>query len=143
MKIEKGMYVKTDEGKIGTIISFYCRNEITNSWRITVEFQNGEKEEMCSDLNKYEPTSNIIDLIEVGDIVELEYYVAKYRGRISRLFEIEITQDYIFFENSHCDFTYALAKCERRFVQSKGYNVKIKSILTKEQIEQHSFKVGE
>lgn len=125
MNIEKGMYVRTEYGKIGTIISFYCRNEMADIWRITVEFQDGEKEEICSHLNKHEPTFNLIDLIEVGDMVNNRF--------VKKIIDVNEYNYEIYLDcedggNNEC---------------SCFQNKDIKTILTHEQIEQHSYKVGE
>jgi hypothetical protein len=139
MNIEQGMYVRYD-GEIGKIISMYDK-ECT----LDIMWFDYHYEEMANIIIKLEDIKkasfNIIDLIEIGDSVELEYYIAKYRKRIKRIFEVEIDKDYIFFKNVRCDFTYALAKCESKFIRSKGYNIKIKSILTHEQLEVNKYEV--
>lgn len=86
-------------------------------------------------------SADIIDLIETDDIVILEYYVAKYRQIMTRRFEVSKIGKMITFENAHCCFIYDLNK--KKFINGRGFNVKIKSILTKEQFENISYKVGD
>lgn len=88
-------------------------------------------------------SKNIIELLEDNDIVTLEYYVAKYRIRITRIFEISkvLKLNCIKFNNVNCDFSYNVE--ENKWINGKGYNVKIKTILTKEQFEQNCYKVKE
>lgn len=82
---------------------------------------------------------NIINLIEDKDLATLEYYIAKYRKRITRIFDISKINNIIKFENLHCDFMYDLDK--NKWINGKGYNVKIKTILTKEQYQANCYTV--
>lgn len=84
-------------------------------------------------------SKNIIDLVEEDDIVILEYYVQKYRQRITRKFEVGIIYGKIYFDNRHCSFWYDLEN--KKWGNGKGFNPKIKSILTKEQYEKNSYKL--
>ena len=87
-------------------------------------------------------SENIFDLLESQDFVILEYYVRKYGKRIKRKFEIYKTDsksNLINFNNIHCTFLYDLNKKE--FVDGKGFNVKIKKVITKEQFENMEFEV--
>lgn len=83
----------------------------------------------------------LFDLIEVGDIVELEYYVAKYRRRISRKFECQILENkVIYFDNRHCSFCYDFEL--KKWRDGEGYNPKIKTILSHEQYRINCYKGG-
>ena len=76
-------------------------------------------------------SKNIIDLIEDEDIVILEYYVSKCGKRIQRKFEpSNLLNKKIYFDNRHCSFCYDLEN--KKWIDGKGFNPKIKSVVTKE-----------
>lgn len=114
MEIEIGDFVRTEKGKI---------------------FKYGKGRTYLGKNNKIvNHSKDITDLIEDDDIVIVEYYVARFRERISRMFECTLYKgedgEYIIFENKHCDWWYN--KTKKEWVESKGFNPKIKSIVTKE-----------
>ena len=82
---------------------------------------------------------NIFDLLDSQDFVILEYYVSKYRRRIERKFEVFKAYNLISFNNIHCTFLYDLNKKE--FVDGKGFNPKIKTVITKEQFSSVAFNI--
>lgn len=82
--------------------------------------------------------SNLLDLIEIGDLVKIEYYVPKYHRRLTRLFEVEYKEnDWIRFCNSHCD----LSIFNYKWID-KGMRPVIKSIVSKEQFESMEHRIG-
>lgn len=128
--IENGEYVRLQYGKIDKVkdTDYYMQQYI--------ECEKG----LYPKENIVKHSKNIIDLIEYGDIVVLEYYVRKYGKRISRKFEIEnLDNKVIYFDNRHCSFCYDLEQDKWR--DGKGYNPKIKSIVTKEQFKAIAYKV--
>lgn len=139
-EIEIGEWVRTKEGFIDKIQCDFNKND----WRSKNTY--GELIVKC-EYNTYllknilKHSKNLIDLIETDDIVILEYYVAKYKQRITRRFEVFRHDNLISFNNVHCDFLYDLDKST--FVDGRGYNVKIKKILTKEQFNQNCYEVEE
>ena len=85
MKLEAGMYVRTNEGYIGKIKWCCCTNEKLNIWAFSLDTV---EQTLFSDssLTK-EPSFNPIDLIEDGDyanglkvidIVENDIYISDY-----------------------------------------------------------------
>lgn len=136
-EIKVGEYIRNNEGYIGKIIKIEKNTKrdcdtyyVCDSCMASGFYEQIKK---CS--------KNIIELLEDNDIVTLEYYVAKYRIRITRIFEISkvLKLNCIKFNNVHCDFLYNVE--ENKWINGRGYNVKIKKILTKEQFEQNLYKV--
>ena len=127
-KLEVGMYVRTNDGKITKFI----------------EYDQKDKNELITDYYQYstiwikdvvKASYNIIDLIEVGDYVN-EYYVSKIWKKN------EITH--------YVDGTPIKRKERKITIQAPSYggiihleNKDIKSVLTKEQFESMSYRIGE
>ena len=83
-------------------------------------------------ITTHESTSNILDVLKVGDLVRIEYYAARYNKRVTRLFEVEsITDDgyYIELENAHMH----LLVCDGKFLD-KGIDPIFKSIIPIEKL---------
>ena len=135
MKLEVGMYVRTENGIIEKINQIYDRHATDN----TVVWLNGYgdgrsvfvddfEEVKYQSINargfiKKEPSNNIIDLIEVGD------YVNGYK-----VYEVKEECVMIGFKCTILDEDY---------VTQTVYKNEIKSIVTKEQFKQMQYKVGE
>lgn len=126
MQLEKNMYVRTDKGRIGKVLTE--RYEYKDDYNQEIQFKNGVEDTWDMDWEDIIKAShNIIDLIEVGDYVN--------GVRIDEL--------------SHNRFTNAKAVATNNSLRKdtgKQYwfeNEDIKSILTKEQFEQMQYKVGE
>lgn len=135
-EIEVGEYIRTKKGYIRKVI----KRDIDKHILLDIGFDGANyltKIEEKEDVIKH--SKNIIKLLESEDIVILEYYVAKYRQRITRRFEIFKHNNFILCNNAHCDFTYDLNK--NKWIDGKGYNVKIKSIVTHEQFESIEYKI--
>lgn len=140
MVLELNEYVRTKDGIIAKVIGvqsggiekYFLDKEIP-----MLNFLN----QLSAENVVVKHSFNIIDLIEEGDFVKLEYYVAKYKKRITRFFEISKIDGWQFvgLENEHCHFTYDLEK--NRWLDGKGYNPKIKSIVTKQQMEAMGYEV--
>ena len=83
---------------------------------------------------------NIIDLIEVGDLLKIEYYSLRYERRVERLFEVTFNEDnYIALENTHCDFRIIDGEW---LENDKELQPIIKSILTKERFLRMEYRIG-
>lgn len=133
LEIELGEYIRTKQDGIKQVKkieydkeykeNYYYFDNVFGVWEI--------------DILKH--SKNIIDLVEIGDLIVLEYYVVKYKKRIMRKFEIFRNDNLISFENAHCSFLYNVE--QKKWVDGSGYNVKIKQILTREQYEQNCYKV--
>ena len=81
----------------------------------------------------------IIDLIEVGDLIRIEYYSLRYEERVTRLFEVTFKdKKYINLNNSKCDFMLIDGDFNK---SDKELEPIIKSIVTKEQIENQEYEV--
>ena len=121
MELEIGMYVRTLNGKIWIIKS---QQSIS-----------GHKKDIIN------ASYNIIDLIEVGDLLKIEYYSLRYNERVTRLFEVTYKDErYINLSNAKCEFMLI----ENDFTESdKVLKPIIKSIVTKEQFESMEYKIGE
>lgn len=122
MELHEGMYVRTKYGEI-----FSVNNTDTECYGYKEEVVCVESKEspvyliLVKDITK--KSYNLIDLIEVGDYVN-GYKV--YSGGKKHF-------DYIIIWDDKCDY----------FMEIPLHIVDIKSILTKEQFEQNSYKVGE
>lgn len=132
--IQVGDFARTKEGYIGR----YVKEGLVNK---TVELKDNEMSwtTLKSNITKHSP--NLIDIIEDEDIVILEYYVSNYRKRIQRIFEIEISGNDIYFLNHRCSFLYDKEK--QKFLDGKGFNPIIKTIVTHEQFNSVMYKVKE
>ena len=141
-KIEVGEFVRTVDGKFGIFDRYSSRKEDSiykSPFNCFVKLQNRKTPLQCHRSYIVKHSKNIFKLLESEDIVILEYYVSKYRKRIKRKFEIFKARNLIRFDNIHCDFLYDLN--EQKFLDGKGFNVKIKGIVSKEQFEQVKFEV--
>ena len=141
-EIEVGEYVRTNDGMLGKFLRLE-RDDIDTSlkWYVLYipnsPFVKGEVYINKPYIVKH--SKNIFKLLEGEDITVLEYYVGKYRKRIARRFEVFKAGHLISFRNVYCDFLYDLN--EQKFLDGKGFNPKIKSILTHEQFESMEYKV--
>ena len=116
-----GDYIKTDDGLIGKVVSEPYEYKNSNSIGCDIDFGNNDvfnECEMCQRIIK--SSSNIIDLIEVGDIVN---YGLLGGGMVIFKKDGEITTNTILFSS----------------LKEKD----IKKIITKEQIENMEYEVGE
>lgn len=147
MKLEVGMYVRTRNyidvpSRIAKIEEIRYENFETLIFLDTYDYRDNN-DIRADEIIKasFEP----IDLIEVGDIAIIEYYVPRYRKRITRRFECDLLKcdedEYVIFNNKYCSWWYG--KNKYKWVNVNGYNPKIISVITKEQFESMSYKVGE
>ena len=114
MKLEVGMYVRTDEGKITKIIE--------------IDKDGFKRVDKCIDFTNYNITKvshNIIDLIEVGD------YVNGYKI-------IKISTDHC----GRTILIYGYDNGDKQ-VAITIYEEDIKSIVTKEQFSQMEYRLGD
>ena len=139
-KIEVGEFVKIKNGDIRKVVKEFDKGcYIVDKLYYNNKISEKTKGVMLEDIIKH--SKNPFKLLECEDIVILEYYVSKYRKRIRRKFEVFKFANLILFKNTYCDFIYNLSK--QKFLDGKGYNPKIKSIVTKEQFESVSYKIEE
>ena len=117
MKLEVGMYVRTNDGYINKI-------KKVNQFNVLVYGRDLFGEELNIPNNEITKASySIIDILEVGDYVN---------G--SKVIEIE--KDYKFIDGTIRDILWTDTK-----MQSAIWDETIKSIITKEQMEQMTYKV--
>lgn len=112
MKIEVGMYVRTNEG-IGTVQRIY-----NNKNDCTVKFKKGHVKKWVT---IFKTSNNIIDLIEVGDYVN----------------GVLVESIYSREEDKMCFHTFGTE------IMIEVTKENINNIVTKEQFESMSYKVGE
>ena len=127
-EIKVGEYVRSNLGSIGKV------TKIEDG-----KFLYENKCLICFISNVVQHSKNLFKLLEGEDITVLEYYVGKYRKRIARRFEVFKVGHLISFRNVYCDFLYDLN--EQKFLDGKGFNPKIKLILTHEQFDWLKYKV--
>ena len=123
MKLEVGMYVRTKKGiaKVKSMCVEPNQYIVYTDKDITFEYYlNNNGEWVAGYCNRY--SSNIIDLIEVGDIVDYEYPTGLGMCYVEKVAVTEHLLDV--FQNGENNHEY-----------------KIKSIVTKEQFESMSYKV--
>ena len=123
MKLENGMYVRTEKGLFGKIIKRY---EVNGYFKIIVNMNNGFIEKHKEQLfvkHLKNASHNIIDLIEVGD------YVNGYKV----------------YDGGKKHFNYIIVWDEENnyYMKIDLYTVDIKTILTKEQMENNCFRIGD
>ena len=120
MKIEVGMYMRTNDGKICKITKFTYPDVRLTHLKGTVYTDNG----IYWGMDILKTSHNIIDLIEVGDVIAIKEDIDKF----SQVFILGIYEP-------------ALLKEIKARVES--HKLIIDRIVTKEQFEQVSYKVGE
>ena len=123
MKLEVGMYVRTDKGNICKIIDYH--NDITDYFYACYETDLKESlsKNYLIEENILKASHNIIDLIEVGDYVNGKKVIRKW-------------------EEPFGEFVGQI------FIQLEGEETiptmrKIETIVTKEQFESISYKIGD
>lgn len=141
-EIKVGDYVRTQDGMLGTFVRYSSRpyySRYKSPCDCFIQLQGRKTTLQCyrDYILKHKP--NIIDLVEAGDFIKIEYYVGKYRKRITRIFEVNKIDNTLYFENTHMDFYYDLKKQE--WMRAKGYNPKIITIVTNEQFKTMEYEV--
>ena len=128
MKLEEGMYVRTDLGNIGKIVEEYTHqnNKVSypepQEWVLDTGFILNEAV-MYKNEEIIKASHNIIDLIEVGDYVN-----SKKVGYIDDC-EGAMREYYYDYENASVD--------------AGHWFEEIQTIVTKEQMEQMSYRIGD
>lgn len=143
-EIKIGMYVRTKNG-IGKIdetemfmdkyFQFHLDSNKGSIHNVTYNKYWNEIEDIIG-----EPSKSPFDLIQDDDIAVIEYYVSKYRQRIRRRFECSLFDHYVIFENKHCEWWYD--KLNKEWRQAKGFNPKLKYIVTNDQFESMKCEIG-
>ena len=127
-----GDYVRTEISslnlqRIGKI------KEIISEYFIHTDIGTYDKE------NIIKSSPNIIDLIEENDLLKIEYFSLRYNERVTRLFEVTYKdKKYINLENAKCEFMLINNDWTK---SDKELEPIIKSIVTKEQLEEMEYKI--
>ena len=134
MELEIGMYVRLKNGIYK--INYFINNVYTQ------KFTYIDNKGVSNILEKNEvakASHNIIDLIEVGDLVRIEYYAERYKKRVTRLFEVTYKGGkFINLDNAKCQFMLI----DNDWTDNdKELEPIIKSIVTKEMFESMEHKV--
>ncbi len=141
MDIKIGEFVRTKKGIIAKVQSYQDIIYYDGSGKKAIFYNYETDKGIIADIDIAKHSKNVIKLLKEEDLVVLEYYVRKYGKRVTRIFEIIIGKNTIYFDNAHCSFTYDLEK--KRWIDGKGYNPQVKYILTKEQFNKDKYKVEE
>ena len=126
MKLEVGMYCYNKTNRklgLGKIISFQSNNNVNIKYKNDIELVS---------IGNVIASFNIIDLIEVGEAFKFK----ELRTHISNKSNTKYYENYIFDVHNEEE----LEVIKREIKQGK---IKLLEILTKEQFEQMSYKVGE
>lgn len=138
LDIKKDMYIRTKDGIIDKVIFDYnghCAGRNCDCKHISC-VQNYYEEDTV-----IKASFDIIDLLEEGDLVGIEYYSPQSEERVTRLFEVNCKYGKSMnLMNSHFQFLVLDGKFSKK---SEEFEPVIKTIVTKEQIKQISYKVGE
>lgn len=139
MKLEVGQFARLKSGYICKIINVNDFREPNMKYGVEANYL---KDVMfIGDDDIVKASFNIIDLIEVGDLVEIEFYSPRYEKRITRLFEVD------FKNNSH--ITFNNAHCQLNIIDGNWSNADkllkpiFKSIVTREQFESRRYRIGD
>lgn len=133
----------------------YTRDEFGEINIVIGKYERGSFGEICVQLGNFHTrkfegeawtrelkiSKNITDLIEDKDIVEIQYYSKRRGRRVTRIFEVKKIGKQLVFLNHRCSFIYDLS--ENKWIDGKGFNPKIKAILTKEQYEANCYRLEE
>ena len=131
MKLEVRMYVRTKDGYICRIININDYREPNMKYGIEASYLKDVMFIGDDDIAK--ASYEIIDLIEVGDLGEIEFYSPRYEKRITRLFEVDFKDNgHITFNNAHCQLNIVDG-----IWSDADLKPVFKSIVTKEQFEQN------
>lgn len=135
-EIKVNEFVRTKYGEIAKVIEY--KDEIVFDKEI--KFYGMYRGYICEDeldfIVKHSP--NLIDIIEDEDFCKIEFYSPRYEKRGTRIFEVSKIDEYITFENIHCDLFMINGEWSNN---DKRLNPVIKEIYTKEMMESISYKV--
>lgn len=141
MKLEVGMYVRTKYGiieKIEDVLEFDGTDYYLNSFHTAVKLDK-ETNVAGSKGKVIKASYNIIDLIEKGDLLEIEFFSPRYQERVIRLFEADYVENKtIRLTNSKCVLNIFNGEWSN---EDSGLEPIIKLIVTKEQFNQIAYVV--
>ena len=139
MKLEVGQFARLKSGYICKIININDFREPNMKYGVEANYL---KDVMfIGDDDVVKASYNIIDLIEEKDLLEIEYFSLRYEKRVTRIFEATYKEGrFINLDNAKCQFMLI----DNDWTDNdKELEPIIKSIVTKKQMEQMAYKVGE
>lgn len=139
MKLEVGQFARLKSGYICKIININDFREPNMKYGVEANYL---KDVMfIGDDDIVKASYKIMDLIEEKDLLEIEYFSLRYEKRVTRLFEVTYKEGrFINLDNAKCQFMLI----DNDWTDNDNeLEPIIKSILTKEQMEQMAYKVGE
>lgn len=125
MEIEVGEYIKDNKSNIGKVIEIF-KGHCTAKYHIEFKGNVKVKRQYLSTKTIIKHSKNIIDLIEVGDIVNGHKVMAVY---------LEGENKYIKLNDAY--------SIKNKFTGIRTYSKDIKTILTKEQYNQNCYRLEE
>lgn len=141
MKLEVGQFVRFKDKRGNEYIRKIVEIPEDNRYASLYLDKDANYSKGLSIKNVIKGSYNIIDILEEGDLVEIEFYSPRYETRVTRLFEVEFRNaDSINFANVHCQL-YILNGCWSN--EDKKLKPIFKSIVTHGQLEQMTYKVEE
>lgn len=137
MKLEIGQFIRLNDG-FNDILGVGKIEFIANCGIVTIGFKDKKLGVAIENIKKV--SFDIVDLLEEGDLVGIEYYSPQSEERVTRLFEV----DYKYGKsmnlmNSHFQFLIL----DGKFLKSEEFEPIIRTVTAKKQIEQISYRVGE
>lgn len=135
-KLEVGMYARTTE-LYGGLISHITK--VCEETKTVMLYGTGVAQYPFKEIQK--ASYNILDLIEKGDLLEIEYFSLRYEKRVTRLFEVTYKEGrFINLDNAKCQFMLI----DNDWTDNdKELEPIIKSIVTKQQFSSIEYRLGE
>lgn len=138
MKLEIGQFIRLKDG-FNDILGIGKIAFIANCGIVTISFKDKKLGVAIENIKKV--SFDIVDLLEEGDLVGIEYYSSQSKERVTRLFEIDYKYGKsLNLMNSHFQFLILDGKFSKK---SEEFEPIIRTVTTKEQVEQISYRVGE
>ena len=142
MNINVGDYVRTIDGYIRKIIAVNKQGTYGYLCKGAYSVDKDYKHSLGISAKKIKKSStDIINLIKNGDLVNIEFYSPKLNKRVTRLFEVNVIDcEMIEFVNYRCKLCVQNGKW---MPEDKLLTPLIKSILTGEQFKEKEYKIDE
>lgn len=136
-----GEFVRTNCG-IAKIKSFELKNkEIINLDKDIMICNMDIYRNCCTKSGVIKSSPNILELLEEHDFITIEYYSLRYDERVERIFEVDYKdEEFTTLKNAYCDFR---LKNNEFNDSDKALEPIVKSVITREQIENVEYRIGE
>lgn len=137
MELKEGMYVRTSIG-IKKIDHIDYKKTV---WKYLYKANEDNEFYALSDNDIIKASFDIIDLLEEGDLVGIEYYSPQSEERVTRLFEVNCKYGKSMnLMNSHFHFFILDGEFFKNFEKFKPV---IRTVITKEHLNRESYKFGD